>query len=321
MTELNRRLFIQRTSAALLGGAAALKDSRAVPAAADSNRKMTMSLSPGAIGVSVNQREAIELAAKHGFEAVEAYGSYLTSLSDGQLADLRGLMKDKGIVFGVASLPVEFRKDDTAFAAGMKALPPLAAGLKRAGVTRMTTYVMPCHDSLTYLNNFKLHASRIREVARVLKDSSVRLGLEYVGPRTLMVSRRYPFIHSMAEMKDLIGEIGTGNVGMLVDSFHWWTSGDTEADILALKNDEVVSVDLNDAAAGVPREQQIDGKRELPTATGVIDLATFLNALNKIGFDGPVRVEPFNKAVNALPKDEACAATAKALKQAFSLIK
>jgi sugar phosphate isomerase/epimerase len=320
MMESNRRLFI-RQAAAALGGAAVLRNPSASCMPADSSRRMTMSFSPGAIGVSVSQREAIELAARHGFEAVEAYGSYLATLSDDQLGDLRGLMKDKGVVFGVASLPVEFRKDDAAFASGMKALPALAAGLRRAGVTRVTTYIMPCHDSLTYVNNFRSHASRLREVARVLKDSSVRLGLEYVGPRTLMVSRRYPFIHTMAEMKDLIAEIGTGNVGMLVDSFHWWTAGDTEADILALKNEDVVSVDLNDAAAGVPREQQIDGRRELPTATGVIDLSTFLNALNKIGFDGPVRVEPFNKAVNALPREEACAATAKALKQAFALIK
>ena len=314
----SRREFI---NGALAAAAASAVGGRLAQALGDSSRKMKMSLSPGAIGVSVNQREAVELAAKHGFEAVEAYGSYLASLPADQLDDLRRLMQEKGIVFGVASLPVEFRRDDAAFASGMKALLPLADGLRRAGVTRMTTYIMPCHDSLTYLNNFKLHASRLREVAKVLNDRGVRLGLEYVGPRTLMVSRRYPFIHSMAEMKDLIGEIGVGNVGMLVDSFHWWTAGDTEADILALKNDDVISVDLNDGAAGVSREQQIDGKRELPTSTGVIDLSTFLNALNKIGFDGPVRVEPFNKTVNALPKDEACAATAKALKQAFSLIK
>ena len=317
MTDLNRRRFIQCSSAALLGGAAALRNPWSVAA----ERKMTMCLSPGAIGVSANQREAIELAAKHGFESVEAYGSFLASLSDDQLAELRAFMKERGISFGMASLPVEFRKDDAAFAAGMKSLPQLAAGLKRAGVTRITTWIMPCHPSLTYSSNFKIHASRLREVAGALKDSGVRLGLEYVGPQTLMVSRRYPFIHTMAEMQDLIAEIGAGNVGLLLDSYHWWTAGDAEADILALKNENVVSVDLNDGAAGVPREQAVDGKRELPTATGVIDLATFLNALNKIGYDGPVRVEPFNKAVNSLPKDEACAATAKALKQAFSLIR
>ena len=33
----------------------------------------------------------------------------------------------------------------------------------------------------------------------------------------------------------------------------------------------------------------MDLSRELPCATGVIDLATFLGALVKIGYDGPVR--------------------------------
>ncbi len=320
MTVLSRRQFVRCTTA-LLGGAAALSRPLSEAGAADTNRKMTMCLSPGAIGISVNQREAVELAAKHGFESVEAYGSFLGSLSDDQLADLRALMRDRAVVFGMASLPIEFRKDDAAFASGMKALPQIASGLKRAGVTRMTTWIMPCHPSLTYRANFRLHADRLREAAAVLKENGIRLGLEYVGPQTLLVSRRYPFIHTMAEMRDLTAEIGTGNVGLLLDSYHWWTAGDTEADILGLRNEDVVSVDLNDGVAGVPREQQVDGKRELPAATGVIDLATFLSALNKIGYDGPVRAEPFNKAVNALPKDEACAATAKALRQAFSLIR
>jgi len=34
-----------------------------------------------------------------------------------------------------------------------------------------------------------------------------------------------------------------------------------------------------------------------------------------------VRAEPFNKALNALPKEEAVAATAKAVKQAFATVR
>jgi sugar phosphate isomerase/epimerase len=124
----------------------------------------------------------------------------------------------------------------------------------------------------------------------------------------------------MAETKELIAEIGTGNVGFVLDSWHWWTAGDTEADILSLQNQQVVAVDLNDAPAGIPKDQQIDGRRELPAASGVIDLGIFLNALNRIGYDGPVRAEPFNKALNDLDNEEACAATAGALKKAFGLI-
>ena len=57
----------------------------------------------------------------------------------------------------------------------------------------------------------------------------------------------------------------------------------------------------------VPKDQMVDGKRELPASTGVIDIKSFLGALEKIGFDGPVRVEPFNDAVRQMPPDEAAA--------------
>jgi sugar phosphate isomerase/epimerase len=79
-------------------------------------------------------------------------------------------------------------------------------------------------------------------------------------------------------------------------------------------------VDLNDAPAGIPKDRQVDNRRELPCATGVIEVGAFLNALNQIGYDGPVRAEPFNPALNQMTKDEACAAAAAALKKAFALI-
>jgi sugar phosphate isomerase/epimerase len=64
----------------------------------------------------------------------------------------------------------------------------------------------------------------------------------------------------------------------------------------------------------------LDNHRELPCATGLIDLAGFLSALNEIGYDGPVRAEPFNQTVNHMPKDEACEAAAVSIKKAFALI-
>jgi len=124
----------------------------------------------------------------------------------------------------------------------------------------------------------------------------------------------------MAEMKDLLAEIGQPNVGFVLDSWHWFNARETEADLLTLANKDVVSVDLNDAPAGVPIDQQMDLKRELPCATGVIDVKTFLGALVKIGYDGPIRAEPFNKALAAMSAEQAVAATAAAMKKAFALV-
>lgn len=317
---LSRREFVQRTVAASLVAAGGLAFKHSLGAAEPKSRKMTIDLVCGAIGVSANQREAVELAARHGFESVGVDGGYLASLTDDQLAELKTLLQSKSLVFGGARLPVEFRRDQAQFEQSLKGLPAAAAGLQRAGLDRISTWLAPCHPSRKYLENFHLHAVRLREVAKVLKDHNVRLGLEYVGPKTSWSSQLYPFIHTMAEMKELIAEIGTGNVGLQLDSWHWWNAGETAADILTLTGRDVIAVDLNDAPAGIPKDQQVDNRRELPCATGVIDLSAFLNALNHIGYDGPVRAEPFNQAVNKMSKDDACAAAAAALKKAFALI-
>jgi len=121
-------------------------------------------------------------------------------------------------------------------------------------------------------------------------------------------------------MKELIAEIGRPNVGFVLDSWHWYTSSETRKDLLSLRGNQVVSVDLNDAPAGVPVDQQVDSKRELPAATGVIDAWNFLSGLREIGYDGPVRAEPFNEAVRKMAPDDAIQATKKAIDKAFAQI-
>ena len=54
-----------------------------------------------------------------------------------------------------------------------------------------------------------------------------------------------------------------------------------------------------------------------PASTGVIDVATFLNALAQAGYDGPVRAEPFNRPLNELDNDAACTAVMQSLRKAF----
>jgi hypothetical protein len=68
-------------------------------------------------------------------------------------------------------------------------------------------------------------------------------------------------------------------------------------------------------------DEQMDLSRELPCATGVIDVETFLRCLVRIGFDGPVRAEPFNAELRKLPPGEALDATAAAMKKAFATIR
>jgi sugar phosphate isomerase/epimerase len=279
---------------------------------------MQLHLSCGALGIKASPREAVELAAKHGFDLIDADGAWLQRAPDAEVQELVAYMRSKNVGWAMAGLPVDFRGEDAAFRDGMSRFPDYAKGIQRAGVRRVTTWVMPMSNTRTYLVNFKLHATRLREIARVLNESGVRFGLEYVAPKTLWASQRYPFSHTMAETRELIAEIGQPNVGMVLDSWHWYHAGDSAADIGGLQSKDVVSVDLNDAPAGVPKDQMVDGKRELPASTGVIDVKAFLGALEKIGFDGPVRVEPFNDVVRKMAPDEAAGAAMGGLKKAFA---
>lgn len=315
MASTTRREFLGTTALAC----AALH-----PAAAAGSRlprRMTMDLVCSNIGVQASPREAIDLAARHGFESVGADGDAQQRMSEAQIAELQDLMKGRGLVWGAAGLPVDFRQDEETFRKTSAGLAAYAGGLRRSGVTRVGTWLMPASETLTYRQHFDVAATRLRETARVLHGEGLRLGLEYVGPKTSWASRKYPFVHTLAETRELVDAIGVPGVGYVLDSWHWYLAGDTAEQIRALRGQDVVAVDLNDAPAGIPKDEQRDLSRELPMATGIIPVADFLGALADIGYDGPVRAEPFNKALNERPAEEAVAATASAMKKAFMLVR
>jgi len=318
ITMLNRRSFFQVTAAGL-GASAVAHASGLLAAEPRPNRKFTMALSCGMVGVRATPREEIELAHRYGFEAVAPSARFLAGLSDDSLAELLADMKAKKLVWAAEGLPVEFRAGEQAFQDSVKGLPDFAKALNRGGVTRVGTWLAPSHNTLTYLANFRQHVRRLHEVARILGDYGLRLGLEYVGPKTSWSRGRFPFIHTMAETKDLIAEIGCDNVGFMVDSWHWYTAHETPADVLSLRAVDVVCCHLNDAPKGVAVDEQLDSRRDLPAASGVIDLAAFLQSLVRIGYDGPIAAEPFRPDLRDLPRDQALETVAAAMKKAFAL--
>jgi len=92
-------------------------------------------------------------------------------------------------------------------------------------------------------------------------------------------------------------------VGLLADSFHWFTTGATTSDIEALTPNQIVYVHINDAP-DKPRDAQMDGERLQP-GEGVIDLRAFLGALQTIGYDGPIASEVLGSTLGKLGPDEA----------------
>jgi len=317
----NRRTFVKSAALAAAAGAiGASPFSWAASSTKNGSRLFKMCLNPGPIGVKANQKELLDYAIAYGYEAMTSSPKELMNFSNSERSELLDKMDSSGISWGSTGLPVDFRKDEETFQKGIIGLSGYARTLKSFGATRMNTWIMPTHPELHYNANMKQHASRLRQCARIVGDSGVKLGLEYVGPKTLMARDRFSFVRTMVELRELISNIGESNVGLVLDSFHWFCAEDTEADILALSNEDVVTVDLNDARSDLSRDEQIDNTRELPMATGVIDLKTFMNALVKIGYDGPVRAEPFNASLRRLDNETALKVNHEAMSEAFALV-
>ncbi|MBS7615301.1 sugar phosphate isomerase/epimerase [Candidatus Bathyarchaeota archaeon] len=283
---------------------------------------MFRNLNLGALGFKAPLYEAADLAIKGGFQGIDIDIFEIENLLKMQSADdIKEMLKRKKLKLGGWGLPVNFRKDDETFQKDLDNLPRQAKMASTLGCFRVFTWLMPFSDTLPYKENFDLHVSRLREVANVLEDCGCVLGLEFVGPKTSWARGKYEFIHTMDGVLKLREAIKNKNVGLLLDCWHWYTSHTTVDQIRQLKSNDVVYVHVNDAPPGVPVDEQVDSIRRLPGETGVIDIVGFLNALRKIGYDGPVTPEPFDKSLKEMPIEKAVIKTGEAMKKVWSQAK
>jgi sugar phosphate isomerase/epimerase len=270
---------------------------------------MFKNLSPGPVGIrGLSLAEVIELAAKHGFSGIDFSIAEAADLAKQHGVDyVKELFENARIRPGLWGFPVNWRKDEQTWREGMDALPELAALGNSLGCTRTATWCMPGDNERDYKENWDWTLARFKPLARILADHGCRLGLEFVGPKTLRDSFKYQFIYTLEGMMEFARALGTGNVGLLLDSYHLFTSGGSAADLDKIQNKDIVTVHVNDAVEGVSRDDQIDQERRLPTESGVIDLAAFMRKLSELGYDGPVTIEPFSPRLKAIDDPEQAA--------------
>jgi sugar phosphate isomerase/epimerase len=263
---------------------------------------MFKNLSPGAVGIrGLPLAEQIELAAKTGFGGIDFSIREAADLRDAHgIEYVRALFDDAGIRPGQWGLPVTWNKGDDQWKEGLAQLPKLAAVGRQLGCTRTATWCPPASDERDFDENLAWHIARFRPIAQALADEGCRLGIEFIGPQTLRARAKYAFIYTLGGMMKMAQEIGTGNVGLLLDAWHLYTSGGSLDDLDTIAARDIVTVHVNDAPEGLTMDQYIDNDRRLPVETGVIDLGGFLKKLAALDYDGPITPEPFSARVNAI---------------------
>lgn len=267
-------------------------------------------------------REYVALAEASGFGGIDLGIEEVVRIAEeSSWGAVRALFEQYEVAPASFGLPVEWRRDHAAFQEGLTRLPEYARAAQEIGCTRCCTWLPPAVEENA--DHFRRQTfARFSEIARVLGDQGIRFGLEFVGPYTMRhgpaARGRHPFIWTMEQTLDLIEEIDPphDNMGLLLDSFHWYTTEDTPDNIIALTPDQVVHVHINDAP-NRPVKEQMDNERLLP-GEGVIDLGAFLAALMTIGYDGFTAVEVFSEELKGMGAEEAAARAASSLPKVFS---
>jgi sugar phosphate isomerase/epimerase len=231
----------------------------------------------------------VRLAAEYEFGAVDTNGKALRGLIEEHGASAANeYLQELGVRIGAIGLSAQWRNDDGKFRDGLAQLVDDAKAAHQAGCQVCTTFILPSTDQEAA--PFMAAATRrVRLAAQILDAYGIRLALEFVGPHHLRTKWNNPFIWTVDQTLEWIDAIGCRNVGLLYDSYHWYTNELGVDDIKKLDKSQIGHVHINDAPP-VPVAEALDNDRLYP-GEGVIDLAGFLQTLKQIGYDGVVAQE------------------------------
>ncbi len=242
--------------------------------------------------------EFARLAARLGYGGADVN---LAAARKEGLEATRALFAELNIRPGIVGLPVAFGRDDEAFQAGLPQLDEAARFAAAIGCPRMMAVLPPA--SQTPKAEFrKILRDRLAAISEILLRSKVRLGLEFLGPLHMRTRLPHEFIWRMGELAEFAAECGP-NMGLTLDAWHWHHAGATARDIVAAGKSRIVHVHVSDAAK-LPPEEVRDNQRLMP-GEGVIDLAAFFQALQKIGYEDAVSPEPLGRIPPEMPPEDA----------------
>jgi len=277
---------------------------------------MIPTLNPVTAGGGLALPEFIALAKRHGFSAIDFSILQAAKLVEEQGFEAVAALFDETKILPINfGLPVEWRQDEASFQNSLALLEAQAKLAQDLGCSRCTTWVLPSNNEPAQEYAARSIA-RFAQIGKILEDQGVRFGLEFIGPhhfRTNPEQIWFYDIHGALQAVDAIERARElENIGILLDSFHWYTSGGNMMDLASIPLEQIIHVHINDAPQ-VPVHEQIDNVRLLPGASGVIDLTGFLGTLNALGYDGPISVETFSEELKALDVEEAAGQAAAAV--------
>jgi sugar phosphate isomerase/epimerase len=248
---------------------------------------MFKNLSPADLGVSGRESEIIELAMSHGFKGLDlGLIEFAEQVAAQGFAKASRLIESARLKQGSFTLPVRWQEDSPDYQADLEQLSSRADAARQIGCCRAITTIQPGSDRV-YHENFEFHRRRLAELADLLAGYEIRLGVGFLAPAACRPDSDYPFVRTAEEMLLLLRTIGSSNVGLALDTWHWHLGGGTVEQLSGLTDDQIVDVRLADAEPELTAGNAELSARRLPGEGEGVDNEAILTALAQLGYDGP----------------------------------
>jgi 2-keto-myo-inositol isomerase len=152
------------------------------------------------------------------------------------------------------------------------------------GIPRFVVYSYV--EGETSQDDYKVATERLVRVAELAAQYKVRVALEFIARSSLL--------GSLLTSLQLIRGAGQSNVGICLDTFHFFAGISKLEDLQHLRPEEIEHVHFHDVPTWITREMLQDPDR-LPPGRGIIPLGLITAALARIGYRGSLSTELFGK--------------------------
>lgn len=258
-------------------------------------------LHPATLRQGLNIPTLVRAATQAGFHLIELSARYLISAQNDDPTQVRVLIGEHYVTPVHTGWSAGLRSSRADFEAALPDTEVEMAFAASVG-SRGGTLVLPFRREPNVPDPDEADiVDRIHRLAAIAAGHGLRLVLEFVGLH--IPDAPLNTYHDLASTLALLERVNAPNVGVLLDSYHWYLSGGRVAAIAAIPAVTPLFVHINDAPPG-DVATLTDAMRVLP-GEGVIDLDGFLGTIAARGYDGPVSIELFSEKLRAMEPEDA----------------
>ena len=243
----------------------------------------------GATSMKHDLESDIAHAAKAGFGGVEIWGAKLTQFlkknSAGALKEI--FAKERVDALTINSLENATLAEGSRWEETQKRMAELSKLAVASGASTVIVVPSPLTGEWKGADRERIAAKSVeslRRLAEIAQGEGARASFEMLGFDDCSVNK-------LDFAWRLVKEADRPNLGLTVDTFHWFVGGSTTEMLEKVPKDKLYIVHVNDAEHRASSELQ-DRHRLFP-GEGSIPLDRFFASLGKMGYDGPVSIELF----------------------------